>query len=366
MQENPTYLKEQIITYIGNKRAFLSALDNIFIDIKRKLGKDKMVTADLFSGSGVVARLLKQHSSDLIVNDLELYSFILNQAFLSVPNDEEKALIKLWVDKINKEDSLKAGFISRLYAPEKTQDIKNGERVFFTRENALFIDTARNLIQQAPMSIQKYLLAQLIVECSIKNNTAGVFKGFYKDKSTGIGKFGGTAANALSRIMSPITLKEPVYSNFITNNYFYQEDTNLLVKKLELDIDVTYLDPPYNQHPYGSNYFMLNVIAENKEPINISDVAGIPKDWNRSQYNQKQKALEQLTDLCVNLNSAYIVISYNSEGFIRYEEMTEMLESLGNLEVLEYKYNTYRASRNLHNRDLHVQEYIFILEKDKK
>jgi len=32
------------------------------------------------------------------------------------------------------------------------------------------------------------------------------------------------------------------------------------------------LDPPYNQHPYGSNYFMLNLLADYREPADVSAV----------------------------------------------------------------------------------------------
>ena len=55
-------------------------------------------------------------------------------------------------------------------------------------------------------------------------------------------------------------------------------------------VDVAYLDPPYNQHPYGSNYFMLNLLASGREPAaeELSQVSGIPKNWNRSHYNKSR------------------------------------------------------------------------------
>ena len=40
-------------------------------------------------------------------------------------------------------------------------------------------------------------------------------------------------------------------------------------------VDIAYLDPPYNQHPYGSNYFMLNLIASYKKPSQISNSKGV-------------------------------------------------------------------------------------------
>ena len=32
------------------------------------------------------------------------------------------------------------------------------------------------------------------------------------------------------------------------------------------DLDLAYFDPPYNQHPYGSNYFMLNLLVHYRRP----------------------------------------------------------------------------------------------------
>jgi adenine-specific DNA-methyltransferase len=139
-------------------------------------------------------------------------------------------------------------------------------------------------------------------------------------------------------------------------------------------VDLAYLDPPYNQHPYGSNYFMLNLILENKYPENISNVSGIPDNWNRSAYNKKQSACSALSELVNNIKAKYILISFNSEGFISLDEMKDMLEKIGKVQVLETSYNTFRGCRNLKalskgnyaeksNRDIHVTEYLYLLEK---
>ena len=42
---------------------------------------------------------------------------------------------------------------------------------------------------------------------------------------------------------------------------------------------------------------MLNTILENKLGENISKVAGIPDDWNKSLYNKKTEALNYLADI---------------------------------------------------------------------
>lgn len=123
------------------------------------------------------------------------------------------------------------------------------------------------------------------------------------------------------------------------------------------------MDPPYNQHPYGSNYFMLNVILNNKINGNLSKVSGIPDDWNKSAYNKKKEALNAFNDLISKLKAKYIIISYNNEGFISYDEIVNLLKQFGNVKTKEIDYNAFRGSRNLQNRNIHTTEYLFILEK---
>src|SRR5687768_3142522 len=85
--EDPRFLQEQIITYIGNKRALLPFIGRGVEEVKRRLGKSRLRVLDLFSGSGVVARFLKQHAEHLAVNDLESYSRVTNECYLSNPAD---------------------------------------------------------------------------------------------------------------------------------------------------------------------------------------------------------------------------------------------------------------------------------------
>lgn len=364
--ENKNYLKEQIITYLGNKRSLLPYIEKEILQIQKNLKKDKTVNVDLFSGSGIVARLLKRYSSHLIANDLELYSQIVNKCYLMNDKDIDWDKYQQYFDiiesKIKNKDFIDDGIIYKNYAPNDDNNIRHGERVFYTVLNAKIIDTVRHTIESFVEPYKTLFLAQLITEASIKNNTAGVFKGFYKDSKTGIGKYGGNGEYALQRIKGKIEIKKPVLSNFECETTIYREDANELVKKIIADI--VYIDPPYNQHPYGSNYFMLNLIATNEEPKEMSRVSGIPKNWNKSVYNVKSKARDEFDNLISNIKSKYIIVSYNSEGFITYDEMIEMLSLHGKLEIKEIVYNTYRGSRNLAERNLYVKEFLFVLEKE--
>ncbi len=365
-KENQAYLKEQIITYLGNKRSLLSYIEKEVQIIQKKLKKTKTVNLDLFSGSGIVARLLKQYSEVLYVNDLERYSEIINSCYLSNKTEIDFILLDNAIIEINKiinQKQYKEGFISELYAPKDDNNIKDGDRVFYTRENALIIDSVRQYLDNVEEPVKTMLLGVLLSEASIKTNTAGIFKGFYKDSSTGRGKFGGNGEYALNRIKAKITIKTPVLSNFECKYKIFRENSNELVKSLK-NLDIVYIDPPYNQHPYGSNYFMLNLISDYVKPNEISKISGIPKGWNKSSYNYKNKAYDEFSDLISNIDSSYIMVSYNSEGFITYENMLSLLTRFGTVEVKEIVYNTFRGSRNLSERNLYVNEYLFILRKE--
>lgn len=364
--ENEEFLTTQIITYLGNKRSLITNIEKEVIEIKNKLNQDKVVCADLFSGSGIVARMLKRHSSELIVNDLENYSKVINSCYLSdkkdFPQKQWRELSEIIELKIK--DKKINGIISNYYAPQDTQNIRQDERAFYTHENALLIDSYRTYIEDycTDENLKKFFLAPLVTEASIHVNTSGVFKGFYKDKNTGIGCFGAAGKNALTRIFGAVTLKEPVFSNFSSDVTLYQEDTVALSKKIK-NIDITYLDPPYNQHPYGSNYFMLNLILKNRLETEISKISGITQDWNRSVFNKAKTALISMETIIKSIDSKYIIISYNSEGFISFDEMKSMLEKYGELKTVEINYNTFRGSRNLRSRNIHVSEFLFILKK---
>jgi adenine-specific DNA-methyltransferase len=362
--EKSEYLTKQLITYIGNKRALLDFIGNGIKRVQKRLQKNKLKMFDVFSGSGIVARYFKQFSDLLIVNDLEKYSAVINKCYLSNENELNLfALRKYYFEILEEiEKNLRKGIISELYAPMNDEEIEPNERVFFTSRNAIYIDTARQIIEKIPLKEQKYFLAPLLSEASIHANTSGVFKGFYKNKETGIGQFGALNKDALFRITGSIKLPFPIFSNFNCETIICAGDSNKVIKNLP-EVDLAYLDPPYNQHPYGSNYFMLNLILDYKYPENTSKVSGIPENWKRSDYNKSHKALQSLTELVEEIKAKYVLISFNSEGFITVEQMKEMLEKIGKFQVLETKYNTFRGSRNLNNREIHVKEYLYLLEK---
>ncbi|MDR0401234.1 MAG: DNA adenine methylase [Treponema sp.] len=363
--ENPAYLSRQIITYLGNKRALLGFIGRGVGMVRRRLGKARLSLFDVFSGSGIVARYFKRFSNLLLVNDLERYAELINRCYLSNRGELDLPVLEKIYGELMGElegNPLVPGLITGLYAPEDDDRIQPGERVFYTRRNASYIDTARGLIDHIDEKYRIYFLAPLLSEASIHSNTSGVFKGFYKNRDTGVGQFGGRNRDSLARIRGSIRLPFPVFSNFDCDCVVYRGDSNRIARTAP-EVDLAYMDPPYNQHPYGSNYFMLNLIIENKRPPALSRVSGIPEGWNRSPYNKRRSAARALADLAANIKAKYVLVSFNSEGIIPFEEMTELLKKIGRLEVLETAYNAFRGSRNLSKRGIHVKEYLFLVEK---
>ncbi len=363
--ENPEYLTRQLITYLGSKRALLGQIGAAVQQVKRKLGKDRLRVFDAFSGSGVVSRFFKAHASLLVSNDLEDYAAVTTRCYLRNKSTVDLQRVTHYVRELNAKvlsDSSAPGFIEELYAPRDEARITKDDRVFYTKSNARRLDSYRRLIDLAPADVREMLLAPLISKASIHANTAGVFKGYYKNRHSKVGQFGGSGRDALVRIQGEIKLEVPVLSAFECDCLVLQEDANAAARRLK-SLDLAYIDPPYNQHPYGSNYFMLNLLVHYQRPTDISRVSGIPTDWRRSGYNVRSQSLPLFNELLDSIDAPFLLVSFNNEGFISPADMVAALSRLGSVEVFETKYNAFRGSRNFDNRSIHVIEQLFLVQR---
>ena len=366
--ENPDYLTRQLITYIGNKRALLGHIAGAVERVKERLGKRRLRVFDAFSGSGIVSRLFKAHSELVVSNDIEPYAAAISRCFLTNRSEVDLQALSAIVSELNERVEAipyPPGFIEELYSPRDESRITRADRVFYTKSNARRLDNYRRMIDELAPRTREMLLGPLLSEASIHANTAGVFKGFYKDRDTKIGRFGGSGSDALSRIRGRIVLDAPVLSNFECDHLVTQEDANAVALRLR-DLDLAYLDPPYNQHPYGSNYFMLNLLLRYERPEHISRVSGIPRDWQRSGYNVRAKALPLFERLVESLDAAYILVSFNDEGFIPAETMLATLGRFGTVETFTTRYNAFRGSRSFRNRSVHVNEHLYLVAVNRR
>ena len=363
--EDPIYLSTQLITYIGNKRALLGHIARMIAIIKKRLGRKTLRAFDVFTGSGIVSRFLKAHSEFIVVNDLEDYAAAIGRCYLQNKTEVDTIYLDRIVADMNrriKNDAIEPGFIREFYAPKDENQIEKGDRCFYTVENAERIDRYRCMINEVEPELQDLLLGPLLSAASIHTNTSGMFSSFYKNKETGLGQFGGTHQDALDRICAPIIMESPILSRFECEYEVIQGDANLAALQVK-DLDLAYLDPPYNGHSYSGKYFMLNLIAHYRRPDRITPGSGIPFDKYRSGYNSKKNALPLFKQLVNRLDARYLLISFSDEGFISPNEMITVLKRYGKIETFKIPYTTFRAARNRRQLSPQVTEYLFLVEK---
>jgi adenine-specific DNA-methyltransferase len=360
-------LKEQLITYLGNKRKLIPHIAEEIQTIQQTLGKSSLSILEPFSGSGSASRMLKLHANHLVVNDLEGYCATLARCYLASPTQKEYNKIVQTTEALNNLPLVQKGLFQDYYAPQHDERIKSTERVYYTSENGQRIDTIRQAIfTQIPEQQRPFYLAPLLVESSIHTNTSGTFNSFLK--KDGVGHFGGRGEHALNRILAPIELPVPVFSyQPRTRVDIHQMDANTLCQKLQEDdakFDVAYLDPPYNKHPYGTFYFMLNIV-NNWDPTFVppNNLRGQPNTWNRSKYNSFTDCEETFSDLIECIPARYVLLSYNNEGIIPENRVRSILQKYGTVTRKDIVYPTYKACKNLASRSKNVVEYLWILEK---
>lgn len=383
IENNSEYLKQTLIAYIGNKRRLLPF---IHTQVSKIIENDDSIktSLDLFAGSGSVSRLLRTFNLEVHSNDIEYYSYILNYAHNYILPKDEKNMFKHFgglESMLNILNNLATvaiddRYISVYYAPKDdiNPDIIN-ERMFYTQENGRIIDKVRHSIEDMYINnaINKkeyyYLMARLIYEAATHANTSGVFKAFHFG-------FGGRNKDALNRIMKPITMtKLPLYGD-IRGKSFNMEAGEFL-KKNKTSFDIVYIDPPYNQHQYGSNYHLLNTIALWDKPFvnkeiyidgKKTDKSAIRKDWinTRSDYCHKNRAEQAFKNMVDCVDAKYIIVSYSTDGIINYDNFIDMLENRGQLNIVTKEYTKYPGGkRSTINKTKNI-EYLFIVDTNKK
>ncbi|MBN2650776.1 MAG: DNA adenine methylase [Spirochaetales bacterium] len=380
------YLKKHIIAYIGNKRRLLpliyQALDSIYEE-----AFENKVFVDLFAGSGSVSRLAKSLGFQVISNDWEYYSFVINSCYVGLGfSDIEQQYgsidcFKEELEYINSLDFDKADnpYISVHYSPsQESQERKKfkGQRLFYTAENGRRIDTIREYIRKnyetEPQPFdnlikRNLLLGVLLYKSATHTNTSGVFKSFYKD-------FGGFNNDALSRILMPIELELPFLRDSKSKQKVFREDANTFIDHTVCrGVDVLYLDPPYNQHQYGSNYHMLNSIALWDRPDvnsqldrsgNLVKKSGIREDWRstRSSYCYTKSAITSFQHLLERADAHYILLSYSTDGIIPFDKLIDICKTKGKIQIFSNQYTTCRGGRQSNFRKINNIEFVIIID----
>ncbi len=367
------FITDQLIPYIGNKRKLVSLIRRAV----ESTGLCEGTFYDAFAGSTVVARLAKTLGYRVIVNDWEPYSYCISSAYIRNNRPPQFRALGGLENAINSLNNLEPvhGYIATHYCPEDDEHYDlDSERMFYTQQNGRRIDAIRERIASWKMSgvigedEEAVLLAPLLFQAAYCSNTSGVFKGFHRG-------WGGATNTAWYRIRSTLTLKPPVLWDNGCENLVYRDDANALLDEIECDI--AYLDPPYNQHQYGANYHLLNTVALwDKPPISSKfearqkgkGKAAIRTDWRterRSPYCYKNSALGAFRKLVSGVKARFILVSYSTDGIIPFDDLMEVLADRGGLSVVTQRYKRYRVSSQRPSPRSHNVEFVAIVDTRK-
>jgi adenine-specific DNA-methyltransferase len=331
------------VNYIGSK---YKLSDFISSSVKSIVGDDlsDKIFCDLFAGTGVVGRNFKKEVKKVISNDMEFYSYVLNKNYIE---NHEFLDNEIYIKELN-ETNGEEGFIFNEYS-------ENGKanRLYFSEHNGKKIDAIRTKIEfwktekKISSALYYFLLASLLESADKVANTASVYGAFLK-------KIKKTAQKEL--ILEPAIFEINSHSHEV-----YNEDSNLLIKKIEGDI--LYLDPPYNAREYGANYHLLNTIAK-YDNFTPKGKTGL-RDYSKSAFCKKKEVEKSFDDLIKNANFKYIFLSYNNEGIMSSETIKKILSNYGKYDLLTTEYQRFRADKkeNRNHKASSTTEYLHILEK---
>lgn len=331
------------MNYIGSK---YKLSDFISSSVKSIVGEDlsDKIFCDLFAGTGVVGRNFKKEVKKVISNDMEFYSYVLNKNYIE---NHEFLDNEIYIKELN-ETNGEEGFIFNEYS-------ENGKanRLYFSEHNGKKIDAIRTKIElwktekKISSALYYFLLASLLESADKVANTASVYGAFLK-------KIKKTAQKEL--ILEPAIFEINSHSHEV-----YNEDSNLLIKKIEGDI--LYLDPPYNAREYGANYHLLNTIAK-YDNFTPKGKTGL-RDYSKSAFCKKKEVEKSFDDLIKNANFKYIFLSYNNEGIMSSETIKKILSNYGKYDLLTTEYQRFRADKkeNRNHKASSTTEYLHILEK---
>lgn len=356
------------MNYIGSKLSLLSFLERNILDFLDS--RSQRVFFDIFAGTGIVGRHFKKLGFHIIANDIQYYSYCLNRAYISLNNQPQfSKIIKrlsppsslLFYDAVDivldylSSLSGMEGFVYRNYCLGGTSQTEFF-RQYFTDENGKLCDAIRTQVEEwhnnnlISEDEYFYLLASLIESIDKVANTASVYGAFLKHIKQSARK--------------PLRLERIEIIPSKKLHQVYNCDGSKLVEQVQCDI--LYIDPPYNQRQYCTNYHVLETIARYDEPILYGATGLREYQHQKSDFCYKAKALKALEDLIRRAKARYIFLSYNNEGIMSENEILSTMKPYGIVELRKEAYRRFRADMDGENRRYKtdgVIEYLFCLKK---
>jgi len=206
-------------------------------------------------------------------------------------------------------------------------------------------DHVQALYEKGKVTEREYasVITSLFYAMDRISHTCGHYDSFIRD-----GKYEGTLELRMPENDYPVN----------EHNRIFCEDSNLIAGLEE--VDVAYLDPPYNSRQYCDAYHLLENIAIWNKP----EVYGLAKKMDRTQMKSKYcksvQAAEALSDLVSKLKCRYILFSYNTNGKklqcrsnakLTDDEILGILSTRGDVQVFSMDYRGFDAGKSEMNKD---------------
>lgn len=354
--------------FIGCKENLLDFIESF---IKQRDIKGN-VFCDLFAGTASVGKHFKKLGYKIISSDLLYFSYVLQKVYIEQNQYPrfEKLLKHLKInpaeetlftsDSQNAKEVIKylneldgeEGFIYKNYSPEGTRG-QTYVRKYFTGDNAKRIDAIREKIEEWKkanlINEQEYffLLCSLIEAVPFVANISGVYAAFLKEWD--------------KRAFKRLTLEVPeIIKSNETHRVFNINGLDVLDRVK--NIDILYLDPPYNERQYAPNYHILETIAKWDNP-RIKGITGMREyEKQKSEFCNPKTGLKALEEILKKGNFKHLLLSYNDEGIMPKNEILKLFNKYGKSEIVEQNYQRYKSNSNGEAKN-GVKEQIYYLKK---
>lgn len=335
----------KFIGYIGCKQSLVNFIYDCIKDFSGLDAREKgFIIADLFAGTGSVGAYFRSLGCNVIANDIQYYSYVINKYII-----EGTYLKSNLISKLNESKGIATGFVYNNFCYGS-----GSGRMYFSDKNGMKCDEIREILERFHKSKlisdndYYYYLSSLITSIDKLANTTSVYGAYLK-------KYKSSSLKELNLIPLDI-IDGPI-------GKVYNEKAEDLINRISGD--VLYLDPPYNSRQYAPNYHVLETIAKYDNP-EIKGVTGTRNyESQKSDFCYKNKALDALEYIIKNAKFNYIFLSYNNEGIMSLDEIKEIMSKYGKYKLYNTSYRRFKADKD-EKRNIKAsstEEYLHCLEK---
>jgi len=313
-----------VIKYLGSKRRLVRAISSL------ASGCGTATAADLFTGTTRVAQELKRQGAFVTAVDTATYSEVLAQCYIALDATEvDLAELSEAIAELNALPG-RSGYFTEVFC----------ERSRYLRpENGVRVDSIRDAIEERYRDSWLYpvLLTSLLEAADRVDSTTGLQMAYLKHWAP--------------RSFKPLGLRVPEL--LAGPGRAIRGDARDAVASLG-KVDFAYLDPPYNQHRYFTNYHVWETLIRWDAPDHYGVAckrADSKHAATRSDFNSKRTMAAALAEVVGTLDATVVVVSCNDESWLGRDELMTMCAGRGHVELLEFDSRRYVGAQiGIHDR----------------